>query len=76
VKRLLQLAQRLRRRMLSPSSLTRESMTCVSGDLQKGHFMQRLAGMDSSPRRLAALGQTETGRGVAHEQRETAGFPP
>jgi hypothetical protein len=25
--------------MLSPSSLTRESMTWVSGELQKGHFM-------------------------------------
>jgi hypothetical protein len=39
VKRLLQLVQRRRRLMLSPSSLTLESMTCVSGDLQKGHFI-------------------------------------
>jgi hypothetical protein len=39
VKRLLQAAHRRRRRMLSPSSLTRESMTCVSSNLQKGHFM-------------------------------------
>jgi hypothetical protein len=40
VKRLLQLVHFLRRRMLSPSSLTLESMTCVSGDLQKGHFIE------------------------------------
>jgi hypothetical protein len=25
--------------MVSPSSLTRESMTCVSGDEQNGHFI-------------------------------------
>jgi hypothetical protein len=31
--------QRRRRRMLSPSSLTRESTTWVSGALQKGHFI-------------------------------------
>src|SRR6476620_9224364 len=40
VNRLLQLVHRLRRRMLSPSSLTRESMTCVSRDLQNGHFIE------------------------------------
>src|SRR5687767_10866224 len=30
--------------MLSPSSLTRESMTCVSGELQNGHFIQMADG--------------------------------
>jgi hypothetical protein len=48
VKRLLQLVHRRRRRMLSPSSLTLESMTWVSDDLQNGHFM---------PRRVASLGK-------------------
>jgi hypothetical protein len=30
-----------RRRIESPWSLTRESMTCVSGELQNGHFMPK-----------------------------------
>jgi hypothetical protein len=44
VKRLLHAAHLRRRRMLSPSSLTRESMTWVSGELQKGHFMTLVNG--------------------------------
>src|SRR5258706_763992 len=40
VKRLSHERQRRRRRMLSPSSLTRESTTCVSACLQKGHFIR------------------------------------
>src|SRR3954469_9602517 len=43
-KRLSHDRQRRRRRILSPSSLTRESTTCVSGCLQKGHFMKAAAG--------------------------------
>src|SRR5690606_33065647 len=39
VKRLSHAGQRLRRRMTSPSSCTRVSITWVSGRLQKGHFM-------------------------------------
>src|SRR5574340_117118 len=40
VKRLSHCAQRRRRRIASPASLTRESMTWVSREPQKGHFMK------------------------------------
>jgi hypothetical protein len=39
VKRLSHTAHRRRLRMLSPNSLTRESTTWVSSELQKGHFI-------------------------------------
>jgi hypothetical protein len=40
VNRLWHPAQRRRRRIESPGSDTRESMTCVSSLPQKGHFIQ------------------------------------
>jgi len=45
VKRFSQAAQRRRRRIASPASLTRESITWVSREPQKGHFM--VGGRDS-----------------------------
>jgi len=41
VKRFWHAMQRRRRRIESPASDTRESMTCVSTLLQNGHFMSR-----------------------------------
>jgi hypothetical protein len=46
--------QRRRRRMLSPSSLTRESTTWVSGALQKGHF---IAAREARGKRREARGK-------------------
>src|SRR5438270_3629203 len=83
VKRFWQCGQRRRRRMLSPASDTRESMTCVSVLPQNGHFMRGRSSVDGkfrSQRRNTCARMLQHGfaRGVVehvgNEMRELLGL--